>query len=73
MRLHPEDMQSENQSQRRKVFGDFAAQTAKSTWCLISALLQDSIWPSSPLTLSPKTKESLELATLDWVSWFSHH
>ena len=26
MRLHPEDMQSENRSDRRKVFGDFAAQ-----------------------------------------------
>ena len=26
MRLHPEDVQSENQSGRQKVFGDFAAQ-----------------------------------------------
>ena len=26
MRLHPEDVQSENRSDRRKVFGDFAAQ-----------------------------------------------
>ena len=26
MRVHPEDMQSENRSERRKVFGDFAAQ-----------------------------------------------
>ena len=26
MRLHPEDMQSENQSERQKVFGDFATQ-----------------------------------------------
>ena len=36
-------------------------------------LMLGTSWLSLHQRLNPPTKESLELATLEWVSWFNHH